>query len=792
MRNQTRLLTIVAVPTAGLLAISAMSISNELAKLGQIERSRDLLAVSTRANALVHEAQKERGMSAGFLASGGAKFASVLPEQRRSTDAAAQGLRGVAANVGSAGEEDRTALARSLASVDALSGTRSQIDRREIAAPESFASYTRVIEGLLEVADGVARGSESGAMVRHAAAYQAFARAKEFAGRERATLNAVFAADAPLDGEALARVASLIATQDTYLATFRGHASPAATTLAAERLADGRFRALADLRRTALARASTGHFGVQSAVWFSAITAKIDAMKEVEDDLVVGIGAELDAEAKAARRGVAIHVAILIGILGVAIALAGFHARQLLRHIRGLGQEAGRLRDAVVDGRIDERGDLARVHEEFRGIVAGINAMMDAYQRPLHLTNGIAAKFANGEVPEAITEELRGEFDVLKQNWNEVTAAARRRAEDLRSLTRAAIEGRLDVRADPSKYRGYNAKLVESMNQILDVIARPLREASTVLERIARRDLTARMTGSYIGEYATLQQALNATAGALHDALIQVADSAGGVSDAASQIAASSQAVATGASQQAASLQETSSSLESMASMTRQATDSAQQADALAKQAHASATEGGAATDQMLGAMGKIKTSAEATSQIIKDINEIAFQTNLLALNAAVEAARAGEAGRGFAVVAEEVRSLALRSKDAAGKTEDLIRQSVKEANEGEITARHTAAQLSAIVGSVGKVSSIVAEIAAGAKEQAAGIEQVNLAVGEMDKVTQHNAASAEESSSTAAALSVQSQGLATMVAGFVLDRRDPRRSAASVAGGTTTRQMEA
>jgi methyl-accepting chemotaxis protein len=169
--------------------------------------------------------------------------------------------------------------------------------------------------------------------------------------------------------------------------------------------------------------------------------------------------------------------------------------------------------------------------------------------------------------------------------------------------------------------------------------------------------------------------------------------------------------------------------------------------------------------------MGKIRASAEGTSQIIKDINEVAFQTNLLALNAAVEAARAGDAGRGFAVVAEEVRALAMRSKEAAGKTEELIRQSVKEASEGEATSKRVSEKLSEIAQTVGKTADIVTEIASTVKEQATGIEQVSKAVTEIGNVTQQNAASSEETSSSAAELSSHSEELASMVASFRLDR---------------------
>jgi methyl-accepting chemotaxis protein len=278
------------------------------------------------------------------------------------------------------------------------------------------------------------------------------------------------------------------------------------------------------------------------------------------------------------------------------------------------------------------------------------------------------------------------------------------------------------------------------------------------------------MRGDYLGEHAQTKDSLNATAQALEDALLQVSQSVDQVSSAAAQIASSAQAVAAGASEQAASLAETNGSLESVASGTRQAAESAQQANGLADRARAAAGQGSSAVDQLQQAMSRIKASAEGTSQIIRDINDIAFQTNLLALNAAVEAARAGEAGRGFAVVAEEVRSLALRAKEAASKTEGLILQSVKEASQGQVAAQQVSGTLADIAGGVAKVSDIIGEIAAAAAAQKEGIDRVVHSVSEMDKVTQQNAASAEEASSAATEMASQADGLQGMVATFQLD----------------------
>jgi D-xylose transport system substrate-binding protein len=178
-----------------------------------------------------------------------------------------------------------------------------------------------------------------------------------------------------------------------------------------------------------------------------------------------------------------------------------------------------------------------------------------------------------------------------------------------------------------------------------------------------------------------------------------------------------------------ATLEETTRSLELITSTVRVNADLAQQADASAAAARAAATDGQTAIGQLGQAMERIRGAAEGTLQIIKEVNEIAFQTNLLALNAAVEAARAGDAGRGFAVVAEEVRSLAARSKEAATRTAGLIEGSVREASEGVRSMHQVSAKLSEIGGMVGKVTEVVAEIAASGQDQAASLARITQAV---------------------------------------------------------------
>jgi methyl-accepting chemotaxis protein len=248
----------------------------------------------------------------------------------------------------------------------------------------------------------------------------------------------------------------------------------------------------------------------------------------------------------------------------------------------------------------------------------------------------------------------------------------------------------------------------------------------------------------------------------------ELGEGADHVSSASSQVSAAGQTLAEGASEQAASLEETSASIEELSSMTKRNAEHAKTAKALASEARKAADIGSADMQQMSAAMTDLQKTSASVAKIVKTIDEIAFQTNILALNAAVEAARAGEAGAGFAVVAEEVRSLAQRSASAAKETAATIEEAVRMSERGASLSGKVVGGFGAILDKTRRLDELVAEISTASGEQTEGIGQINIAISQMDKVTQTNAAEAETSAAAAEELNAQAATLKGCVDGLL------------------------
>jgi methyl-accepting chemotaxis protein len=459
-----------------------------------------------------------------------------------------------------------------------------------------------------------------------------------------------------------------------------------------------------------------------------------------------------------ARRTEVLILWISVSSILLSFALAYVMSRAIAGPLKEISHVAERLAVGDLTAKVEfRRGDeIGTLADSFRAsidYINGLSAAVDALSR-----NDFSVKI-----------DPKSEQDMLSRNIILTIDALRDLAEETRNLTLAAQAGKLNERGDAKRFQGVYADLIQAINSMLDAMAAPLNEAASTLHKIAERDLTARMSGNYQGEYAKIKEALNSAAANLEQALGQVMAGMEQVATASKQIDSGSQMLADGASQQAASLQVVSANLQAMSLMTKQTARNAQEARALAVDADHAATEGEKGMRELSHAITKIKASADATAKIVKTIDEIAFQTNLLALNAAVEAARAGAAGKGFAVVAEEVRNLAMRSADAAKNTATMIEESVRNAESGVHIQDNVLKSLTQINIKAKKVREVMDEIAAASDQQAHGVDQVHGAMARMNQLTQQTAANSEESASTAEELSSQADVTQDLVASFKL-----------------------
>ena len=301
-------------------------------------------------------------------------------------------------------------------------------------------------------------------------------------------------------------------------------------------------------------------------------------------------------------------------------------------------------------------------------------------------------------------------------------------------------------------------------------ITRPMRKAVTVARTVASGDLTSTITVASTDETGQLLQALKDMNESLVGIVARVRSGTESMATASHEIAAGNEDLSTRTEEQASSLTQTAASMEELTSTVKQNADNARQAHTLASTASSVAQQGGTVVSQAVGTMDQINQASRKIVDIISVIDGIAFQTNILALNAAVEAARAGEQGRGFAVVASEVRTLAQRSASAAREIKVLIENSVSKVEQGTEQVAAAGKTMNEIVDSIQRVTDIMGEITAASNEQTRGIEQVNIAIGQMDQVTQQNAALVEQAAAASLSLQEQARALTQVVSVFRLD----------------------
>jgi methyl-accepting chemotaxis protein len=514
---------------------------------------------------------------------------------------------------------------------------------------------------------------------------------------------------------------------------------------------------LATLSIIALARTSgmrddmnavTGGIAVESSLADQMRLAATQQAVRVRNILMVSEPEEMAAENELLKADIKTYEAAKAKLTKMIAVENDARKKTILGHIDGTEKEARDLADQVVQMALDNHKFPAR------GLL------------------GDKANPAQAKWMAAVDEMV---------SLNEkLTSAAVASAEDAYGNTRNIVLGITVVALVFASAVGY---------AVTRSITVPISQAVGIARRVADRDLSVRVTSYSKDETGQLLQALAAMTASLVTVVSSVRNGSDSLASAASEIASGNADLSNRTERQASSIQQTASSMDQLSSTVKMSASNSTHARQLSNDAAAKATQGGEAVSKVVRTMGDIATSSKKIADIISVIDGIAFQTNILALNAAVEAARAGEQGRGFAVVATEVRTLAQRSATAAKEIKTLIAESVDKVDEGTHLVDVASQTIAQIVSSVQHVAGIVSEITSATVEQSAGIDLVNVAVTEMDQVTQQNAALVEESAAAAESLKAQAMELVQIVAVFRLAQGDSARLEAHVDGfdaGTT------
>ncbi len=465
--------------------------------------------------------------------------------------------------------------------------------------------------------------------------------------------------------------------------------------------------------------------------------------------------------------------------------------------VNQLVADTNMLSKAGVEGKLATRADASRHQGDFRRIVQGVNDTLNAVIGPLNVAANYVERISRGDIPPSITDNYNGDFNTIKNNLNVCIAAVNLLVADTNTLSKAAVDGRLSTRADASRHQGDFRRIVQGVNDTLDAVIGPLTVAAEYVDRIAKGEIPQPITDKYRGDFDVLKNNLNHLSDRLREMISGISSASANLSSASAEILAATTQQAAGASEQSAAISQTTTTVGEVKTISEQASMRAQEVASSSQRTVEVARAGQRSVQDTIEAMAQIKERVEGIAEnilalseqtqqigeIISTVNEIASQSNMLALNASVEAARAGEHGKGFAVVAMEVRSLAEQSRQATSQVKAILSEiqkatnmtvmATEEGTKGVDRGVQLAAQAREAIEQLGAVinesAQIATQVVAGGQQQQTGIEQIALAMQNINQATVQSLASTRQAEKSAQNLNELARRMTETVAQYKL-----------------------
>ncbi|MGJ0301065.1 methyl-accepting chemotaxis protein [Aliarcobacter cryaerophilus] len=709
-----KLIAIMLIPLVIVILLAAKLAYDSYKSLENLKSLDKVVVLSTKIGALVHETQKERGMTAGFIGSKGVKFKDELPRQREEVNKQITFLNEFLSDFDKSKYSDDFVknLNSGLEKLKDLQGVRNSVNSLNIAAPIAIAYYTDTNTLLLNTLGTIVKFSNSPNVTKELGSYMNFLLSKERTGIERAVGTNTFAQNKFTEG-LKARFYTLIAEQTAYMDIFSKIASKDIVDFYLKTVVGKDIEEVEKMRKIALFSNIEENFGVDPNYWFETITNKINLLKQVEDHISTHLLNEINLEKDEATFHLILFSLLSIFGIGITMILARTIAFTILI-------------------------DVASVRAGIEEFFAFINFEKDDIK-----LIGVDS-----------TDELGMMSKIINKNIANTKANIQRDRELIADTIRVANsinKGHLDQKIMVNSNNPALNELKDIINEMLNTLNSNISNILTVLTSYSKLDFRPRLKDNDLeGIIQELEKDINILRDVITQTLLDNKKVGITLKENANILSFNMQSISTAANSQAASLEETAASLEEITSNITNNTQTTTKMASYGEKVKESIKIGQDLANKTVNSMEDINKQALAINEAIGVIDNIAFQTNILSLNAAVEAATAGEAGKGFAVVAQEVRNLATRSAEAANEIKRIVQLATSKTKEGSEIANSMIEGYTSLNENISITLDLIQNVTTASKEQSVGMVQINDAVNNLDQITQRNAQSASEANEIA------------------------------------------
>ncbi len=664
---------------------------------------------------LIHETQKERGATAGYIGSKGKKFINKLPNQRKLTNAKLNELKSIVRKYSSSlNSKAKLSLTKGLNHFSTLQPVRAKVTSLNMSTKDALTFYTKFNALMLDTIGNIAKSSTNVNESKDLIAFYNFDMSKERAGIERAVLSNSFARNKFLPGMK-DKFIKLVTEQDSFITSFKQSASAKVMSYYKNNLSGKAIDEVNRMRNIARNATTIGGFETDASYWFGQITQKINLLKNIDDHLASELLETIQKDLSSIKKEFMIILIVVLISFITSLILAFNIMKNLLLSIRSFQtnlihffEYINKQRDELEEFEVisnDEIGDMTKIVNEN---IKQTAIYIEQDRAVLDEIDDVVEKVENGFFQYTVTSNtINPQVNELKQKINH---------------------------------------MIESTNEKLNTINNALLEYGH-----SHFDYKMPTNKNLLGVFGTLSSSTILLGDNVSEMLAMLKTSGDILNDDTKMLAQSSQSLSVSSNRQAASLEETSAALEEITSSMQNSRQNALEMANYAKTLTKEVVDGQELAQKTSKSMEDINLQVANINDAIAIIDQIAFQTNILSLNAAVEAATAGEAGKGFAVVAQEVRNLASRSADAATEIKALVENATKTANIGKEISVSMISGYESLNSSINKTISLIDGVTTSSKEQEQGISQINDSISTLDKATQENAMEASNINSLAA-----------------------------------------